>query len=139
VGDVAAIAAIGVTAIATETVASAVVLVTEQVDVQEVDPEAAPAGATVATVAAVAASAAAVASVMATATMTAAIPAATGVEQGQDGTGREQLHVLAVNLGKAECISHQILLREPSAPETAHLIDGSVDSANCHHGRKKIV
>jgi hypothetical protein len=136
--DVSAGTAVGITAIATDAVTCAVGLVTEQVDVQKVDAKAAPAGAAVATDAAVAASAAAVMAASVTAVATAAIPAATGVEQGQDGTGREQLHLLAVNLGKAECVSHQILLREPGAPALAHLIDGSVDSANRNHGWKEI-
>ncbi|MFZ2118869.1 MAG: hypothetical protein WAU83_20565, partial [Pseudonocardiaceae bacterium] len=55
-----AVAAIGATAIATDAVTGAVGLVTEQVDVQEIDAEAAPAGAAVATDAAVATPAAAV-------------------------------------------------------------------------------
>jgi len=88
---VSAVAAIGVTAVATDAVTRAVGLVSEQVDVQQVEAEATPTRAAVATVAAVAAPAAAVATVMTTTVTTtvttAAIPAATGVEQGQDGTG----------------------------------------------------
>ncbi|MGH3537804.1 MAG: hypothetical protein ACRDQI_01220 [Pseudonocardiaceae bacterium] len=41
---------------------------------------------------------------LATAAMTA------GADQGQDGTGREQLHVLAVHFSKVQCAGHKILL-----------------------------
>ncbi|MGH3777583.1 MAG: hypothetical protein ACRDRR_17950 [Pseudonocardiaceae bacterium] len=36
----------------------------------------------------------------------AALAPTTGAEQGQDSTCREQLHVLAVELGKAQCVRH---------------------------------
>jgi hypothetical protein len=42
----------------------------------------------------------------ATGTTGAALAAATGKEQGQDSTRGEQLHVLAVNLNKAQCVRH---------------------------------
>ena len=89
-------ATVGGAARSTDTVTGAVGLVTEQVDVQQIETDAAPTLAAIAaisteaavgTVAAVAAIAApaAVASAMTTTMTTAAT--ATGVEQGQDGTG----------------------------------------------------
>jgi hypothetical protein len=96
------VAAIGVTAIATEAATSVIGLVTEQVNVQQIEADAAPtlaaiaaisteaAVGTVAAVAAIAASAAvasAVTTTMTTAVMTTSASTATGVEQGQDGTG----------------------------------------------------
>jgi hypothetical protein len=104
---VSPVGAISVTAIAAEAAASVVGLVTKQVDVQQVEADAAPTLAAIAAISTEAAvgpvaASAAVASIMTTTmtttvmtttvmtttmTATAAISAATGVEQGQDGTG----------------------------------------------------
>jgi hypothetical protein len=77
---------------ATRTITGAVDLVTEQVEVDEVQAESAPADTTGAAVATVAATAAAV---------------TTAADHRHDGTGRQQLDVLAVNLSKAQCVRHQ--------------------------------
>jgi hypothetical protein len=90
----AASTTIGAAAGAAKAVTGAVGLVSEQVDVQEIKTEAAPADAAVAAHAAVAATAA----------------AAPSAEQGQDGTGWQQLDVLLVDLGKAQGVRHEILL-----------------------------
>jgi hypothetical protein len=100
---VSPVGAISVTAIAAEAAASVVGLVTKQVDVQQVEADAAPTLAAIAAISTEAAvgtvaASAAVASIMTTTmtatvmttttmTATAAFSAATGVEQGQDGTG----------------------------------------------------
>jgi hypothetical protein len=106
-GPCATVTAVGSAACTAEAAASVVGLVTEQVDVQQVEADAAPtlaaiaaisteaAVGTVAAVAAIAASAAVASimtttmttTVMTTTTMTTAASTATGVEQGQDGTG----------------------------------------------------
>jgi hypothetical protein len=115
-------ATVGATAIASDAVTSTVGLVAEQIDVQEVDAQATPTGAAVTTDAAIAAvtGVAAASSTMATAV------AATSADHGKDSTGGKQLYVLSVNLSKAQCVRHEILLRGPSGPER-NLIDGSVD------------
>ena len=84
-----AVATVSAAASTANAVTRAVGLAAQQVDVQDVEADAALAVATIATFAAVAALAAA------------------GDEQGQDGTGREQLHVLSVDRGKAQCIRHE--------------------------------
>ncbi|HWR47212.1 MAG TPA: hypothetical protein VN327_06295 [Pseudonocardiaceae bacterium] len=79
-----------IAASAAGTVASTVGLVAEQVDVEDVKTEAATADAALATPAAVTATA-----------------ATTSAEHRQDGTGRQQLHVLTIDLSKAQCVRHK--------------------------------
>src|SRR5918998_5077 len=104
--DVSASTAIRAAAIAAEAVAGTVGLVTERVDVQDVEPEAAPAVTTIAAHATIATTAGVIAAHAAALTAT----ATAGVEQRQDGTGRQQLHMLPIDLHKAQCVRHQILL-----------------------------
>jgi hypothetical protein len=94
---------------------------------QDVDAETALGVATSATDAAV------------TATTVPATALATGTERGQDSTCGEQLHVLAVDLSKAQCVKHT----KPSSnqvgltgPGTEHLIGSFTDSAIHNHGQK---
>jgi hypothetical protein len=105
---------IGVAARATDSVTGFIVLVAEQVDVQEVNTKTTLALATVAPDAAIAA------------------PAAVTVraEQRHHGTSRQQLHVLSLNLSKAQCIRHQILLGKapPGVPGEKYLISDIADS-----------
>jgi len=53
---------------------------------------------------------------------------------GRGGVGKS---VLAVNLGRAQCMRHKILLMD-RGPGIEHRIDGSIDSASPHHGWKKM-
>jgi hypothetical protein len=76
-------------------------------------------------------------SATAASTSSAAVSAATAPpdEQGHDGTGREQLHVLTINLSKAHCIRHVILLRTAQWAR-GNTASAPADSANHHHGEK---
>jgi hypothetical protein len=107
--------AISATTSATEAITGAVGLITERVDVQDVKTEAASADAPGATLATIATTA----------------TAATGTEHRQNSTSRQQLHVLTVDLSKAQYVRHQILLGKvvPATPGPQHLIGGITDLA----------
>jgi hypothetical protein len=93
-GDRPTLTTIGAAARTTESVTCAVGLVTEQVEVDEVETKATPAGAA-----------------RATGTAVAAPPsAATSAEHRHHGTGRQQLHVLAIDLSNTQYSRHEILL-----------------------------
>src|ERR671917_1665288 len=100
---VSVVAAVSAATRAANAVTGAVGLRAQRIDVQQVNADATLAVATVATRTTI---------------------AAAGHEQGQDSTRGEQLHVLAVDVSKAQSVRHSSPPHSgPKGPETGHLID----------------
>src|SRR5918998_2561829 len=115
---VSVVAAVSAATRAANAVTGAVGLRAQRIDVQQVNADATLAVATVATRTTI---------------------AAAGHEQGQDSTRGEQLHVLAVDVSKAQSVRHSSPPHSgPKGPETGHLIDCNRRFGNSRHGQENV-
>lgn len=129
--DSAAATAISVATGAAEAATSGVGLITQQADVQEINTDAASAGAASTTDAAVATTTAAIATAMAA--------AATVAKQRQNGPRGEQLHMLTVDLDKTHCVKHKILLQGGPVGQEQNTSSIALSiRLTSHHGQKKV-